>query len=90
MSARPLPLWVDVGVLPLANVALALCVAGLVVLAVGVDPAAAVRIMLLGAFGGAEGIGYTLYYATNFVFTGLAVALAFHAGLFNIGGEGQA
>ena len=37
-----------------------------------------------------EAIGYTLYYATNFIFTGLAVAVAFHAGLFNIGGEGQA
>ena len=37
-----------------------------------------------------EGIGYTLYYTTNFIFTGLAVAVAFHAGLFNIGGEGQA
>jgi ABC-type uncharacterized transport system permease subunit len=34
--------------------------------------------------------GYTLYYATNFIFTGLAVAVAFHARLFNIGGEGQA
>src|SRR3546814_6919380 len=32
----------------------------------------------------------SLYYTTNFVFTGLAVAVAFHAGLFNIGGEGQA
>ena len=29
-------------------------------------------------------------YATTFVFTGLAVAVAFHGGLFNIGGEGQA
>ena len=37
-----------------------------------------------------KSIGYTLYYATNFIFTGLAVAVAFHAGLFNIGGEGQA
>ena len=42
------------------------------------------------ALGDSEGVGYTLYYATNFIFTGLAVALAFHAGLFNIGGEGQA
>ena len=40
--------------------------------------------------GSATGIGYTLYYATTFVFTGLAVAVAFHCGLFNIGGEGQA
>ena len=38
----------------------------------------------------AEAIGYTLFYATNFIFTGLAVAIAFHCGLFNIGGEGQA
>jgi simple sugar transport system permease protein len=36
------------------------------------------------------GWGYTLYYATNFIFTGLAVSVAFHARLFNIGGEGQA
>ena len=35
-------------------------------------------------------MGYTLYYATNLIFTGLAVAVAYHAGLFNIGGEGQA
>src|SRR3546814_6755079 len=42
------------------------------------------------SFGTAENAGYTLYYATNIVFTGLAVAVAFHCGLFNIGGEGQA
>ena len=38
----------------------------------------------------ASASSYTLYYATTFVFTGLAVAVAFHGGLFNIGGEGQA
>jgi general nucleoside transport system permease protein len=43
-----------------------------------------------GAFGSPRGFSYTLYYATTFVFTGLAVAVAFHGGLFNIGGEGQA
>jgi simple sugar transport system permease protein len=46
--------------------------------------------MVEGALGSSYGWGYTLYYATNFMFTGLAVAVAFHAGLFNIGGEGQA
>ena len=46
--------------------------------------------LVYGAFGYGEAVGYTLYYATNLIFTGLAVALAFHAGLFNIGGEGQA
>ena len=43
-----------------------------------------------GAFGSGQNIAYTLFYATNFIFTGLAVAVAFHCGLFNIGGEGQA
>ncbi len=90
MTRRALPAWVDVGVLPVVNVLLAFAAAGLILLAVGIDPLEVIRIMLAGAFGDAEAIGYTLYYATNFVFTGLAVALAFHAGLFNIGGEGQA
>jgi simple sugar transport system permease protein len=31
----------------------------------------------------------TLFYATPLIFTGLSVAVAFHAGLFNIGAEGQ-
>ena len=46
--------------------------------------------MIDGALGSTYGWGYTLYYATNFMFTGLAVSVAFHARLFNIGGEGQA
>lgn len=85
-----LPAWVDHGVLPLVNVAVAFLVAGLVVLAVGESPVEAARLMFRGAFGYGEGFGFTLYYTTNFVLTGLAVAVAFHGGLFNIGGEGQA
>lgn len=85
-----LPRWIDVGVLPLVNLVQALLVAGLVVLIIGVNPLDAMRIMALGAVRDGVSISYTLYYATNFVFTGLAVAVAFHAGLFNIGGEGQA
>ena len=56
----------------------------------GENPLEAVELLIYGAFGYGEAIGYTLFYATNFIFTGLAVAMAFHAGLFNIGGEGQA
>ena len=48
------------------------------------------QLLIIGALGSSYGIGFTLYYATTFVFTGLSVAIAFHAGLFNIGGEGQA
>jgi general nucleoside transport system permease protein len=57
---------------------------------IGVDPLHALESLVVGAVGSPESIGYTLYYATNFIFTGLAVAIAFHGGLFNIGGEGQA
>ncbi len=92
MSAtrRPLPGWVEIGLLPLANVAMAFLLVGLIVRVIGVDPVHALELLVLGAVGSSESIGYTLYYATNFIFTGLAVAVAFHAGLFNIGGEGQA
>ena len=85
-----LPRWVDYGLLPFLNLAAAFLVSGLVVLAIGEDPLQAVEILLYGAFGYGEGFGFTLFYATSFIFTGLAVAVAFHAGLFNIGGEGQA
>ncbi len=90
MNGAGLPRWVDIGLIPILNVALAFVVSGLVIFAIGESPWAAVRVMIFGAFGYAEAIGYTLYYTTNFIFTGLAVAVAFHAGLFNIGGEGQA
>jgi general nucleoside transport system permease protein len=85
-----LPRWIDIGVLPIVNLVQALLVAGLVVLVIGVNPLDAMRIMAWGVVQDSVSISYTLYYATNFVFTGLAVAVAFHAGLFNIGGEGQA
>jgi ABC-type uncharacterized transport system permease subunit len=85
-----LPAWVDYGLIPLINLVVAFMVAGLVVLAVGESPLRAASLLIEGAFGYGEGIGFTLYYATNFIFTGLAVAVAFHCGLFNIGGEGQA
>ncbi|MCB1378379.1 MAG: ABC transporter permease [Alphaproteobacteria bacterium] len=91
MSARgELPAWVDVGLIPLLNLLVALIVSGLVVIIIGENPLEAMWIMLKGAVGSIKGWGYLLYYATNFTFTGLAVAVAFHAGLFNIGGEGQA
>ncbi len=85
-----LPAWADYVLIPLLNLALALGVAGLVVLAIGENPLHAMRVMIEGAFVYEGALGYTLYYTTNFIFTGLAVAVAFHARLFNIGGEGQA
>lgn len=88
--ATGLPRWVDLGLLPALNLSAALIVSGLVIALIGENPFEALAIMVNGAVGYPEAIGYTLHYATNFIFTGLAVAVAFHAGLFNIGGEGQA
>lgn len=89
-TLRPLPRWADVALLPLLNLLLAILVSGLVVLMIGQNPITAIWAIITGAFGNGYNIGYTLYYATNFVFTGLAVAIAAHGGLFNIGGNGQA
>ena len=85
-----LPRWAELGLLPLFNLGIALAAAGAVVALVGQDPSHVLSVLLHGAFGSARGFSYTLYYATTFIFTGLAVAVAFHGGLFNIGGEGQA
>lgn len=89
-TAIEMPRWLDLVVLPAFNLGLALLVAGLVVLLVGQNPWQVVTLLVKGAFGSPLGLSYTLYYATTFVFTGLAVAVAYHGGLFNIGGEGQA
>ena len=89
-SGGALPRWANVVLLPLVNLAAAFLVSGIVIMAIGENPVEVVELLIWGAFGTEEAVGYTLYYATNFIFTGLAVAVAFHCGLFNIGGEGQA
>ncbi len=89
-QAVELPRWMDLVLLPMINLGLALIVSALVLVIVGHDPAQVLGLLVKGAFGSRAGLSYTLYYATTFVFTGLAVAVAFHGGLFNIGGEGQA
>jgi simple sugar transport system permease protein len=85
-----MPQWADVVLIPLISLLLAAILSALVILAIGESPAAAFKLMVEGALMRSAGWGYTLYYATNFMFTGLAVAVAFHARMFNIGGEGQA
>ena len=91
MSApHDLPKWADTVLVPAVSVVAAFLVAGLVVVGIGANPLTATRWLIQGSLGSGEGLGFTLFYATNFIFTGLAVAVAFHAGLFNIGAEGQA
>ena len=90
MNASSLPRWIDIGELPVLNLIAALTVAGVIIAIIGENPFVAMGVMIKGAFVYNGALGYTLFYTTNFIFTGLAVAVAFHAMLFNIGGEGQA
>ena len=55
----------------------------------GENPWNVLKILGKGAFGSSYDVGMTLFYSTPLVFTGLSVAVAFQAGLFNIGAEGQ-
>lgn len=89
-ASTKLPRWAEIALLPAVNLGVALLLSGLIVKALGESPWAALKLMVAGAVGSQEAVGYSLYYATNFIFTGLAVAVAYHAGLFNIGAEGQA
>jgi simple sugar transport system permease protein len=90
MSQHYIPAWITVVVIPLANVAMAAFAAALVFWYLNINPLDALQAMVYGAFGSSYGWGYTLYYMTSYIFTGLAVAVVFQAGMFNIGGEGQA
>ncbi len=81
--------WLALQILPVGcALAVAVALATLIALALGVSPGALVH--TLGARFGPYAWGQVLFRATFLTFTGLAVALTFQAGLFNIGAEGQA
>ena len=74
---------------PLIAVLAAFLVGAIVVLLIGDDPIETYKLLIGSALSWPDGIGYTLFYATPLIFTGLAVAVAFRCGLLNIGAEGQ-
>ena len=74
---------------PLVAVIAAFIVGGLIILLIGDNPIHAYGLLLSSSFGSAKDIGWTLFYATPLIFTGLAVMVAFRCGLLNIGAEGQ-
>jgi simple sugar transport system permease protein len=61
----------------------------LVVMILGADPLQAAGSLVRGALGSTFGLGQTLTITSILVLTGLAAAIPFAAGLWNIGGEGQ-
>jgi simple sugar transport system permease protein len=74
---------------PLLAVFTAMVLGALIIVAAGGAPIAAYRGLFEGAFGSAKALSETTVWATPYILTGLAVALAFKGGLFNIGVEGQ-
>jgi simple sugar transport system permease protein len=82
---------------PIGSVVFAFIVGGLIVAVTGGDPFSAYSGLLCGGFGVACAngentalqISTTIVFFTPLIMTGVAVALPFRAGLFNIGAEGQ-
>jgi simple sugar transport system permease protein len=89
MKTTELPRWATGFVLPVLNLLSALLVAALVIHLLGESPLESMQILINSAIVNPEGLAYTLFYASTFIFTGLAVSIAMQAGLFNIGAEGQ-
>jgi simple sugar transport system permease protein len=76
-------------VAPLSALLVALLAGSLLILLYGQAPAQVFALLLRGTLGMAYGIGQVLFKATPLALTGLSVAVALRAGLFNIGAEGQ-
>ena len=80
--------WEKVAV-PAVAFGFGLAVALILAAILGENPFYVLSVLVRGAMGSPTDLGYSLYYATPLLFTGLSVAWAFRAGLFNIGAEGQ-
>lgn len=76
-------------VVQLVAIALAFAFGFVLVGIFGFDPFEVYGVLWSGSLGSVENLGWSLQNMTPLVFTGLAVALSFRAGLFNIGAEGQ-
>lgn len=81
-------IWTTVSV-PVGAVLLASLIGAIILIVSGANPLEAYAALIKGSFGDSAAFGRTLEKATPLVFSGLAVAFAFKAGLFNIGAQGQ-
>ncbi|APX00054.1 ABC transporter permease [Halobiforma lacisalsi AJ5] len=73
----------------IASTALALLIGLVIVAAAGHNPARFAYQLIVGSFGSGRAVARTLRYSVLFVLAGVAVAIAFRAGVFNIGVQGQ-
>jgi ABC-type uncharacterized transport system permease subunit len=79
----------EIFLLPVVSVFAAMLVGAILIFSVGENPLVVYWIFFKNSLFSLNGIGYTLFYATPLIFTGLSVAFGFRCGLFNIGAEGQ-
>lgn len=87
-NSQLLSAWRSIRV-PLVAILLALIIGAIILLATGVSPIRAYVALFKGAFGTTKYLQRTFEKTTPLIFSGLAVAFAFKAGLFNIGAQGQ-
>ncbi len=79
----------DAMLIPFLAILTAIVVGGIIIAIVRGNPFLAYAGLIQGSFGSAKALSETAVWATPYILGGLAVALAFKGGLFNIGAEGQ-
>lgn len=89
LEPKPAPSLATTLLYPAGAILATVLVASLLVLAAGANPLSVFGLVLKGAAGSQFALMETLTRATPLVFTGLAVAVAFRAKLWNIGAEAQ-
>ncbi|TCD16246.1 ABC transporter permease [Oricola cellulosilytica] len=89
LEAKPAPGLAATLAYPLGAILATLLIASLLVLIAGASPFNVFWLVLKGAAGSQFALVETLTRATPLIFTGLAVAVAFRAKLWNIGAEAQ-
>ena len=81
--------WLRAGLAPVIAIGATLVLCSALILWTGVSVLDAYRLLFKGAFGSAFALNETFTRSIPLIFTGLAVAVAFRAKFYNIGGEGQ-
>lgn len=89
LSKQILRTILEAGLVPFLAILTAVIIGGIIIIIVGGDPIRAYAGLIQGSFGSTKALSETAVWATPYIFAGLAVALAFKGGLFNIGAEGQ-
>jgi ABC-type uncharacterized transport system permease subunit len=74
---------------PLTAIFVGLLFGAVLMILTGTNPLTAYAALIRGCFGSWADLSETSVYVTPLIFTGLSLAIAYKAGLFNIGAEGQ-